>query len=486
MKVIKLGRSAPAAIGEQEHAFIYVCGAWEEGTQYRPGAMVKRPTAGGGVAIYVAERTTTEEPPHADWFLMTEAAQGSPGTSAPPVSFQYSTNGVTEWSPAWTGQKYMRCSVDGGSTWGSAYKFIGDDGDGAGNVLCNALESTDEEIVLMDGPSARVIKGSGVSLDDLATSEALSSHNHNDIYAPISHSHDYASSSHNHDGTYAPASHIHDTYATKDGWTFYGAVTTGANPATFSVENNGTNEAIFAPGRPLKMVSGGTEHYVLVVTWSSGTVTVMGSAPTAYTSYNVDYGAFEKLVQVDFNLPGTFAASYSNSALEAVSGDYFFWGLAPARLVGMQHRLKLADTAATTANPKVNVFLGTPSSSTSITGSGTVWAINARTIGDTLSISDDGTLLEGYEVNFATGAVVLSETPTSLSASYQCWTAADQAFSANLEVKTYVQDTGITAQKDYVRILREDRVELLVEPASGGTPGDDSESLGVSLFFVME
>ena len=105
MKIIKLGKSAPASTGEQEYAFVFVCGAWEAGTQYRSGAMVTHPITGGGVAIYVAERTTTEQPPHADWFLMTEAAQGSPGVSAPLVVFQYSPSGVDGWSSVWSGAK---------------------------------------------------------------------------------------------------------------------------------------------------------------------------------------------------------------------------------------------------------------------------------------------------------------------------------------------------------------------------------------------
>ena len=379
----------------------------------------------------------------------------------------------------------MRCSNDGGVTWGNVFKFIGDDGDGAGNVINNELESTDGEIVLMDGGSARVIRGSGVLLSALAAAN----HTHSGVYALVDHTHSgiYALLDHTHSGVYALVDHAHDdVYAPKSGWTSCGAVTT-ASTSTFTVDNNTANEEIFTPGRPLILSASGVEHYLVVKTWASGTVTVMGSALTSSTPYNVSYGNFDKLIQVDLNLPGAFAETYSASGIRDIAGDYFSWGLPPARFVGLTQRIFVSDSEATTANPKINVCIGTPSSSSTLSGSGTTYTIQNYTLGATLVVTVNSGVVTNYSVDFATGTLIFDETPgVTPVASYKCWVASDIVLNTACETDTERTDSGITVQKDYARILKGDRVELLIEKASGGTPGDDAETLTISLFFVME
>ena len=57
--------------------------------------------------------------------------QGDPGDPAPEVIFQYSADGSTGWTTTYdpnADHKWVRSSTDGGSTWSTPAKFVGDDG----------------------------------------------------------------------------------------------------------------------------------------------------------------------------------------------------------------------------------------------------------------------------------------------------------------------------------------------------------------------
>ncbi len=479
MKVIKLGKSAPASIGEQEHAFAYICGAWEEGTQYRPGAMVTYADSGGGVSIYVAERATTQEPPHVDWFCMTKAAQGTPGEDAPLIAFEYSENGVDGWSSAWEGQKYLRVSNDGGDTWSLGYKFIGDDGDGAGDVR-GPSEAVNERIVLFDGSSGKIVKDGGLSLSDLA----LTSHTHGGVYSPVDHNHDsnYAASSHNHDSDYADISHDHDSdYLPKSIWRSFGDVT-ATGTAGFSVEDTPVNAAVFAPGNPLRITKDADTYYAVVSSYSSGSVSIVCEDLTSSYVYGIEYAPPTYVVKIDVNTPGEFAVSATTEGLWEVTKDPLVWDLPPGRLVCIKHRIQTEDSAATTTQPKINVYVGTGTSSTTCTGSGTTYSLDAFVLPSTLSVMDGSTPIVEYTLDPVTGSLELDSSPSgAVTVSYSKWVAGDTFLDSDNETDTARQTATGNLDVDYG-----DRVELKIVKATGGTPGDDAEDLSVSLLFVLK
>lgn len=62
-------------------------------------------------------------------FSLKGSFKGTDGQDAPAVKVQYSVNGTSSWHTTFaSGDKYMRISTDGGSTWGNAAKIVGEDG----------------------------------------------------------------------------------------------------------------------------------------------------------------------------------------------------------------------------------------------------------------------------------------------------------------------------------------------------------------------
>ena len=57
-----------------------------------------------------------------------QGTDGSDGTNAPQVMFQYSVDGNTPWGAYATNSAFTRVSVDGGTVWGAAMRFRGADG----------------------------------------------------------------------------------------------------------------------------------------------------------------------------------------------------------------------------------------------------------------------------------------------------------------------------------------------------------------------
>jgi hypothetical protein len=61
--------------------------------------------------------------------------RGTTGTSAPATQIQFSVDGATLWHDTFvSGDLFIRYSVDGGSTWGTGYRFIGQNGTNAPTV----------------------------------------------------------------------------------------------------------------------------------------------------------------------------------------------------------------------------------------------------------------------------------------------------------------------------------------------------------------
>ena len=280
------------------------------------------------------------------------------GPRAPQVQYQYSPDGATEWTPAWTTQKWQRVSVDGGITWSDPQKFIGDDGEVAGPG-----SSTNGNFASFSGTDGKTLEDSGKSASDFASADhnhdsayAVKDHNHDSAYAVKGHNHDsaYATKGHNHDSAYATKDHNHDgDYAPLAGWeTFESVIITSA--AGFSVVDNAVNQAVFVPGRPLRVGS----TYQIVASYTSGVVVLSGAALTSSTEYTVSYGDFTRVVKIDINLPGKFAESATTTAIKDQTGDPLYWDLGPGKLCAVKSVIQTADSTATATQPTINVSLG--------------------------------------------------------------------------------------------------------------------------------
>lgn len=79
------------------------------------------------------------------WIQGIQGIQWIPWVDAPNVEFQYSINGSTLWHSTFVmGDKYIRNSTDGWSTWSSAMKFIGEDGTWIGDMLKSVYDPTNK------------------------------------------------------------------------------------------------------------------------------------------------------------------------------------------------------------------------------------------------------------------------------------------------------------------------------------------------------
>ena len=72
---------------------------------------------------------------------------GIPGANAPEVTFNYSVDGSTSWHETYVaGDLYARVSVDGGISWGSAFRFIGILGGDGNTLLGGTVDPTTEGV----------------------------------------------------------------------------------------------------------------------------------------------------------------------------------------------------------------------------------------------------------------------------------------------------------------------------------------------------
>jgi hypothetical protein len=140
-------------------------------------------------------------------------------------------------------------------------------------------------------------------------------------------------------------------------WQSFGNATTTSTTG-FSVTDNATNQGIFAPGRPLKMVAGATTTYHLVESYTTGAVVLSGATLTDATEYAISYGDFTRVQKIDVNLSGAFAGSATTTAIKSQTSDPLYWDLGPGVLCAVKHIIQTEDSAATTTQPAINVSLG--------------------------------------------------------------------------------------------------------------------------------
>ena len=264
-------------------------------------------------------------------------------------------------------------------------------------------------------------------------------------------------------------------------WQSFGNATT-TSTSGFSVTDNATNQGIFTPGRPLKMVAGATTTYHIVESYSSGAVVLSGATLTDATEYAISYGDFTRVQKIDVNLSGAFAADATTTAITDQTSDPLYWDMGPGMLVAVKHIIQTEDSAATTTQPAINVFAGTPTASTTCSGSGTTYALDTLVLPDTLAVLDGSTPVTAYTLDPVTGSLELDESPSgTVTASYSKWVAGDTLLSSDDET-----DTSRQTATGNLDVAYGERVELKIVKATGGTPGDDAEDLSVSLLFVLK
>ena len=200
--------------------------------------------------------------------------------------------------------------------------------------------SVDGNFASFDGISGGSIKDSGKKSTDFAAAD----HDHDAAYSAMGH---------DHDSDYAPLG----DYAPINGWESFGNATT-TSTSGFSVTDNATNQGIFAPGRPLKMVAGATTTYHIVESYTTGAVVLSGATLTDSTEYAISYGDFTRVSKIDVNLSGAFAGSATTTAIKSQTSDPLYWDMGPGVLVAAKHIIQTEDSAATTAQPAINVSLG--------------------------------------------------------------------------------------------------------------------------------
>lgn len=130
-------------------------------------------------------------------------------------------------------------------------------------------------------------------------------------------------------------------------WEGYTEAITRVNTTQFTVTDNAEAQRVFTTGRPLiaYLSEEAQPRYLLVTGYVAGTVDVAGGLPVAITG-QVNYGDFTRVVQVDFNVPGTLPNSGTTSLLSDVNKAAFRWQLGPAHLVRCLGYLDSADTGS--------------------------------------------------------------------------------------------------------------------------------------------
>ena len=139
---------------------------------------------------------------------------------------------------------------------------------------------------------------------------------------------------------------IREALALYERWKAAGSFTR-ASDSTFTVTDNATNQAIFVAGRPIRYrATAGTWYYGMVVSYSSGTVTLSGIALTTSVDDEMQYGNMEMVRAFSFHEPG-------NAVVEnPYAGRQMIWKGGSAYCV---HSSMVCSTAPTGANLTYNV-----------------------------------------------------------------------------------------------------------------------------------
>jgi len=124
---------------------------------------------------------------------------------------------------------------------------------------------------------------------------------------------------------------------------------TRASDSTFTVTDNAANQAIFMAGRPIRYrATSGTWYYGIVVSYSSGTVTLDGVALTTSVDDEMQYGSPEMVRVLNFVLPG-------NCIVADPYSEVLYWSLPAAYCVRSVWKAGTAPSGANiTGNIEIN------------------------------------------------------------------------------------------------------------------------------------
>jgi hypothetical protein len=168
--------------------------------------------------------------------------------------------------------------------------------------------------------------------------------------------------------------------------------------STFTVTDNGTNQGIFVPGRPLRYrATASTWRYGIVTTYSAGTVTIAGAPMTTNDDDELAYAALSNVVMREFRLDGYFAPVASTQLLADIMGQWARWEHGTAYLVRVVHRVESIDTGA--SQPRLNTVVngnkvGTANSNNGWDVSGSAWVSSAVDISTTNYVVANAQALE--------------------------------------------------------------------------------------------
>jgi hypothetical protein len=121
-------------------------------------------------------------------------------------------------------------------------------------------------------------------------------------------------------------------------------------------------------GTPIKyLTSNGGPYYGIVTAITSNLLTIAGP-PLSGTIYMIWVGPPELVSQVDYLIPGAYAAAANNTLIKSFQKSFSIWQGPPAHLVRISHRALVADSGTAprvTASIEGNI-VGTDNSNTGL------------------------------------------------------------------------------------------------------------------------
>jgi len=140
------------------------------------------------------------------------------------------------------------------------------------------------------------------------------------------------------------------------GWLPYPEAISRISDTSFSVTDNPLAQDTFKPGRPIYAVlsEGAGIRFLLVTGYSSGTVTVAGGLPAGITN-TVFIGDFTRVIQKDFNIPGSMPEIGNSTLLSQMNKTAYRWQRGRAHIVRVMGYLDTADTGGTAATINASV-----------------------------------------------------------------------------------------------------------------------------------
>ena len=157
---------------------------------------------------------------------------------------------------------------------------------------------------------------------------------------------------------------------------------TRASDTSFTVTDNATNQAIFRAGRPIRYSDDGSSWvYGIVISYSSGTVTLAGAPMTTSYDAHLQYASMEKVIPVNILIPGWYEDMTNHGLVIADLGFTHIWKQGKAYCVQICASTRVKDSGATAV--KVNACICTHQGIAQAGAAGTV------TLSAQASSSDD-------------------------------------------------------------------------------------------------